>query len=53
MIEDDGRGFDEATPKKKSGRGVANIRARASMIDATVDWQIPNGVGTVFTLTKS
>ena len=53
MIEDDGRGFDEATPKKKSGRGVANIHARASMIDAAVDWHIPNGAGTVFTLTKS
>ena len=36
-IEDDGRGFDETTSKRKSGRGVANIRARASMIDANVD----------------
>jgi signal transduction histidine kinase/ligand-binding sensor domain-containing protein len=51
-IEDDGRGFHEGTSKKKSGRGVANIRARASMIDASVDWHSPNGVGTVFTLTK-
>jgi signal transduction histidine kinase len=51
-IEDDGRGFDETTSKRKSGRGVANIRARASMIDASVDWQTANGGGTVFTLTK-
>ena len=51
-IEDDGRGFDETTAKRKSGRGVANIRARASMIDASVDWQIANGGGTIFTLTK-
>jgi len=51
-IEDDGRGFDETTAKRKSGRGVANIRARASMIDASVNWQIANGGGTIFTLTK-
>jgi len=51
-IEDDGRGFDETTSKRKSGRGVANIRARASMIDASVDWQTANGGGTIFTLTK-
>jgi signal transduction histidine kinase len=52
MIEDDGRGFDEGAPKRKSGRGVANIRARASMIDASVDWRLANGGGTIFTLTK-
>ena len=52
-IEDDGRGFDEGETKKKSGRGVANIRARASMIDANVQWNIRNAGGTVFTLTKS
>jgi len=51
-IEDDGRGFDETTGKRKSGRGVANIRARASMIDASVDWQIANGGGTIFSLKK-
>ncbi len=51
-IEDDGRGFAESTPRKKSGRGVANIRARASMIDASVAWHTANGGGTVFTLTK-
>jgi signal transduction histidine kinase/ligand-binding sensor domain-containing protein len=51
-IEDDGRGFDESTGKRKSGRGVANIRARASMIDASVNWQMANGGGTIFTLTK-
>src|SRR5205085_6978445 len=47
-IEDDGRGFDEGEAKKKSGRGVANIRARASMIDANAQWVIPNAGGTVF-----
>lgn len=52
VIEDDGRGFQEDAPKRKSGRGVASIRARASMIDASVDWHIANGGGTIFTLIK-
>jgi signal transduction histidine kinase len=51
-IIDDGRGFDESDGKRRSGRGVNNIRARASMIDANVDWQMRNGGGTVFTLRK-
>jgi signal transduction histidine kinase len=51
-IVDDGRGFDESDGKRRSGRGVNNIRARASMIDANVDWQLRNGGGTVFTLRK-
>ncbi len=49
-IEDDGRGFDEADARKNSGRGVANIRARASMIDADVAWSKRSGGGTVFAL---
>jgi len=52
LIEDDGRGFDRSETKKKPGRGVANIRARASMIDAEVDWRKRDGGGTVFTLHK-
>jgi signal transduction histidine kinase/ligand-binding sensor domain-containing protein len=52
IVEDDGRGFAESAPKRKSGRGVANIRARASMIDASVDWHVANGGGTIFTLIK-
>ena len=51
-IVDDGRGFDESDGKRRSGRGVNNIRARASMIDANVDWQLGDGGGTVFTLRK-
>jgi signal transduction histidine kinase len=51
-IEDDGRGYDEADARKNSGRGVANIRTRASMIDAEVSWTKRNGGGTVFGLTK-
>jgi signal transduction histidine kinase/ligand-binding sensor domain-containing protein len=52
QIEDDGRGFDRSEAKKKPGRGVANIRARASMIDAEVEWTKRAGGGTVFRLHK-
>jgi signal transduction histidine kinase len=48
-IEDDGRGFEEGT-RKNSGRGVANIRGRASMIAADAAWQKRAGGGTVFEL---
>jgi signal transduction histidine kinase len=51
-VEDDGRGFDARAVKKKPGRGVANIRARASMIDADVAWVQRDGGGTVFRLSK-
>jgi len=52
QIEDDGRGFDRSDAKKSAGRGVANIRARASMIDADVEWSKRDGGGTVFRLQK-
>jgi signal transduction histidine kinase len=52
QIEDDGRGFDRSEAKKKPGRGVANIRARASMINAEVNWAKRDGGGTVFRLHK-
>jgi signal transduction histidine kinase/ligand-binding sensor domain-containing protein len=51
-IEDDGRGFDRSEAKKKPGRGVANIRARASMIDADAEWSKRDGGGTVFRLRR-
>ena len=51
-IEDDGCGFDLGETKKNSGRGVANIRARAGLIDAEVSWTKRDGGGTVFTLRK-
>lgn len=50
-IEDDGCGFDRSE-KKNPGRGVANIRARASMIDAEVEWSKRAGGGTVFRMRK-
>ena len=52
IIEDDGRGFDATEAKKNSGRGLANIRARASMIDAEVEWKRRNGGGTMFMLRR-
>jgi len=52
QIEDDGLGFDGSGTKKKPGRGVANIRARASMIDAEVEWTKREGGGTAFTLRR-
>jgi signal transduction histidine kinase len=49
-VEDDGRGFEESNSRKNSGRGVANIRGRASMIGAAASWQKRAGGGTVFEL---
>jgi signal transduction histidine kinase len=49
-IEDDGRGFEESNSRRNAGRGVANIRGRASMIGADVYWQKRAGGGTVFEL---
>jgi signal transduction histidine kinase len=50
-IEDNGRAFD---PHQKSGgRGLANMLARASLIDAKVTWDKRDSGGTVFTLRKS
>ena len=49
-IEDDGRGFEESNVRRNSGRGVANIRGRASMIGADASWQKRAGGGTVFEL---
>ena len=50
-VEDDGRGFD-ASELKNSGRGVSNIRARASMINAEAEWSKREGGGTIFFLRK-
>jgi two-component system nitrate/nitrite sensor histidine kinase NarQ len=52
QIEDDGGGFERSEVKKKRGRGVANIQARANMIDAEVEWTRRAGGGTVFRLYK-
>jgi signal transduction histidine kinase len=49
-ITDNGREFDPAQETRKEGRGLANMRARASLIDAKIDWETQPGTGTVFTL---
>lgn len=50
-IEDNGRGFDLERAEKR-GRGLANIRSRASLIEAEVNWESPESGGTLFTLRK-
>ena len=52
-LEDDGRDFNPADRKLKHGRGLTNIRARASLIEADVAWRRRKGGGTVFTLSKA
>ena len=50
-IEDNGRPF-ESQPTNSEGRGLANMRARAALIDARIAWEPREGGGTVFTLTR-
>jgi signal transduction histidine kinase/ligand-binding sensor domain-containing protein len=51
QLEDDGRHFDHES-QPNSGRGLANMRARASLIDAEISWEKIDGGGTSFTLKK-
>jgi signal transduction histidine kinase/ligand-binding sensor domain-containing protein len=51
-IEDDGRLF-ELPGRNSDGRGLANMRARAGLIDAEIGWKKRDGGGTVFTLKKT
>jgi signal transduction histidine kinase len=51
-IEDNGRPF-KSQHTNSEGRGLANMRARASMIDARISWEPREEGGTVFTLTKA
>jgi signal transduction histidine kinase/ligand-binding sensor domain-containing protein len=52
LLEDDGRGFDLDNKRARGGRGLANIRARAIIIQAEVGWHKRPDNGTVFTLRK-
>jgi signal transduction histidine kinase len=53
-LEDDGRDFNPEDKKLRHGRGLTNIRARASLIEAEVAWsKRPKGGGTLFTLRKA
>ena len=51
-IEDNGGDFDHSLGSSHEGRGLANMRARASLIDAEIYWSLREGGGTVFKLTK-
>jgi signal transduction histidine kinase len=50
QLEDNGGDFDPAKQKNLEGRGLANMRARASLIDAEIAWEKSSQGGTVFTL---
>ena len=50
-LEDNGRAF-ESQPANSEGRGLANMRARAGLIDAQIAWQTRENGGTVFTLNR-
>lgn len=52
ILEDDGVGFDPGEAARADGRGLANIRARARLIDADVSWRARDGGGTVFKLER-
>jgi two-component system sensor histidine kinase UhpB len=51
-LSDDGRGFGADNRRALKGRGLAGIRARASLIEAEAGWSRREGGGTVFTLLK-
>jgi signal transduction histidine kinase/ligand-binding sensor domain-containing protein len=51
-IVDNGRKFDPAQETRKEGRGLANMRARASLIDAEIDWKKQDAGGTIFSLQR-
>jgi signal transduction histidine kinase/ligand-binding sensor domain-containing protein len=51
-LEDDGAGFDPSDRRALKGRGLAGIRARASLIEAEADWRSRDGGGTIFKLRK-
>jgi signal transduction histidine kinase/ligand-binding sensor domain-containing protein len=51
-LEDDGAGFDADNKKALKGRGLAGIRARASLVEAEVEWKKREGGGTIFLLRK-
>jgi signal transduction histidine kinase len=53
QLEDNGRNFDPTEPKNLAGRGLANMRARASLIGAEISWRKAAQGGTVFTLKRA
>ncbi|HKP46188.1 MAG TPA: ATP-binding protein, partial [Pyrinomonadaceae bacterium] len=51
-IADNGREFNPKQEARRDGRGLANMRARASLIDAGISWRKSDTLGTIFTLRK-
>lgn len=51
-INDNGKFFDPSAAETISGRGVANIRSRASLVNAVIEWRESEKGGTVFTLRR-
>jgi signal transduction histidine kinase len=51
-IEDNGKPF-QSQHTNSEGRGLANMRARAGLIDARISWEPREGGGTVFTLKRA
>ncbi|HYV00696.1 MAG TPA: ATP-binding protein, partial [Pyrinomonadaceae bacterium] len=49
-LQDNGRDFDPREQKNLAGRGLANMRARASLIGAEISWKKAPEGGTVFVL---
>jgi signal transduction histidine kinase/ligand-binding sensor domain-containing protein len=53
-LEDDGRAdFDPQARRARTGRGLASIRDRASLIEAEATWERRDAGGTRFTLRKA
>ncbi len=50
-LDDDGVGFEDTGPSGSRGRGLVNMRSRASMIGADVRWSKLRDGGTRFLLT--
>src|SRR6185369_7029911 len=50
QLKDNGRDFDPGEQKNLGGRGLPNMRARASLIGAEISWDKADEGGTVFTL---
>jgi signal transduction histidine kinase/ligand-binding sensor domain-containing protein len=51
-LEDNGRPF-KSQHTNSEGRGLANMRARAGLIDARISWEPREAGGTVFTLRRA
>jgi signal transduction histidine kinase/ligand-binding sensor domain-containing protein len=51
-ITDNGDFFDPAAADVRTGRGIANIRSRASLVNAEIGWEPKENGGTRFSLRK-